>query len=314
MRKAILVTGGRGFLGRALARAFKQQGYRVVGLGHGDWTPQEALAHGFDAWYAGDVSLVTLASLKESFDVIAHCAATSSVPFSLQQPLRAFQMTVQSTAELLEHVRHSGTAPLILYPSSAAVYGAAEDRPLRESDRPNPVSPYGYHKQMTEELLACYARQFGVRSVVIRFFSVYGGGLAKQLLWDAAARLCSGEREAQFWGTGEETRDWIHVDDAAALMMAAVASAQEPYQIVNGAAGERVTVGAVLAQLREALGVDVALRFNGVVRPGDPRYYHADVSRAHAMGWRPSVRLPQGLSEYVDWLRRHRATQTGVAQ
>ena len=313
MSKAILVTGGRGFLGSAVARTFKQQGFRVVGLGHGHWTTDEALAHGFDAWHPGDVSLSSLSALEERFDVIAHCAASSSVPFSLHQPLQAFRMTVQSTAELLEHVRCSGTAPLVLYPSSAAVYGASDDRPLKESDRPNPVSPYGYHKQMTEELLASYARHGGVRSVVIRYFSIYGNGLARQLLWDAAEKLSSGRDVAEFWGTGEETRDWIHVNDAAALMLAA-SSVQDQHLVVNGASGDRVTVAGVLRQLRDALGVDVALRFNGIVKPGDPRHYHADVLRMHALGWRPSVPLDEGLRDYVHWLRRPRATSAGGAR
>jgi UDP-glucose 4-epimerase len=313
MHKAILVTGGRGFLGRAVARAFRQQGFRVVGFGHGDWTVDEALAHGFDAWHAGDVTLSTLSTLNERFDVIAHCAAASSVTFSLEQPLQAFRMTVQCTAELLEHVRRAGSTPLVLYPSSAAVYGAADDRPLKESDRPNPVSPYGTYKQMAEELLASYARHSGVRSVVIRYFSIYGSGLAKQLLWDAAAKLSSGQPVAEFWGTGEETRDWIHVDDAAALMLAA-STVRDQHVVVNGASGDRVTVADVLGQLRDALGVDVALRFNGIVKPGDPRYYHADVSRMHALGWRPSVRLHDGLRDYVRWLRRQDVAAAGGVQ
>jgi len=164
------------------------------------------------------------------------------------------------------------------------------------------VSPYGYHARMTEELLAYHARFFGTRVTVVRFFSIYGPGLAKQLLWDAAAKLRSSEGIAEFWGTGEETRDWIHVDDAASLMVATSAM-EATYAIVNGASGERVTVAEVLEQLREALGVDVQLRFNGIVKPGDPRYYHADVSRARALGWSPSVRLREGIERYVEWLR-----------
>lgn len=302
MEQTILVTGGRGFLGQAVARAFKRRGCHVVGLGHGDWTPDEARAHGFDAWHRGDVSLSTLAALNERFDAIAHCAASSSVPFSLEQPLQAFRMTVQCTAELLEHVRCSGSAPLVLYPSSAAVYGAAEDRPLKELDRPNPVSPYGYHKQMVEELLASYARHNGVRAVAIRFFSIYGPGLAKQLLWDASTALTSAQGPVTFWGTGEETRDWIHVNDAAALVVG-LSVTTAPFSIVNGAAGERVTVRAVLEMLRDALDVNTEIRFNDVVRQGDPRFYHADVSKARQLGIEPSVTLVNGLRGYAQWFK-----------
>jgi UDP-glucose 4-epimerase len=302
MQRTVLVTGGFGFLGRAIARAFNQRGDRVVGLGHATWTIPEARSHGFDVWRTCDVSMQDLEALSERYDVVVHCAANSSVPYSLNRPLEAFQRTVQSTAELLEHLRRSGSNPLVIYPSSAAVYGAAEDRPLRESDTPNPVSPYGHHKQMTEDLLMCYARYFDVRAAVVRFFSVYGPGLAKQLLWDAAGKLTSGCADATFWGTGEETRDWLHVDDAASLV-ATLSERKEQFLVVNGASGERVTVATVLRMLCLALGTDVTLHFNGMVKPGDPRHYHADMATASAMGWRPAVPLAQGLDQYARWYR-----------
>ena len=276
---------------------------RVVGIGHGAWSREEALAHGFDVWRQADVSLSGLQGLDGPFELVVHCAGAGSVARSMSHPLEAFRKTVQGTAELLEHLRVLESDARLVYPSTAAVYGAAADRPLLETDAPNPVSPYGYHARMTEELLAYHSRFFGTHVAVVRFFSIYGPGLAKQLLWDAAAKLRDSEAVAEFWGTGEETRDWIHVDDAASLMVA-TSAIQEPYAIVNGASGERVTVADVLGQLREALGVTVAVRFNGVVKPGDPRYYHADVSRARALGWLPSVNLRAGLDNYVDWLRQ----------
>lgn len=303
MRKTVLVTGGFGFLGRAVARLLARQGVRVVGVGHGAWTAEEARAQGFDAWREADVSLAGLQGLDGPYDLVVHCGGAGSVARSMTHPLEAFNKTVQGTAELLEHLRGIGSTARIVYPSTAAVYGAADDRPLVESDAPNPVSPYGYHARMTESLLEYHARFFGTRVAVIRFFSIYGPGLTKQLLWDAAAKMRSGAPVAEFWGTGEETRDWIHVDDAASLMVA-MAGAREPHIVVNGATGERVTVAHVLHRLRDALGVEAALRFNGVIKPGDPRYYHADVARARALGWRPSVSLEDGLHGYVDWLRQ----------
>ena len=304
MQQSVLITGGFGFLGQAVARLLKRQGFRVVGIGHGAWSREDALAHCFDVWREADVSLTGLKGLDGPFELVVHCAGAGSVARSMSHPLEAFRKTVQGTAELLEHLRLVESKARLVYPSTAAVYGTAADRPLLETDLPNPVSPYGYHARMTEELLAYHARFFGTRVAVVRFFSIYGPGLAKQLLWDAAAKLSSSKGVAEFWGTGEETRDWIHVDDAASLMVA-TSAIQEPYAIVNGASGERVTVADVLEQLRDVLSVDVALRFNGVVKPGDPRYYHADVSRARALEWRPSVRLREGLEGYVEWLRRH---------
>lgn len=308
-RRSVLVTGGFGFLGRACARTFQARGYRVVGIGHGAWSAEAAAAHGYDRWVEGDVSLADLSALGDPFDVVAHCASNGSVPYSLTHPLEAFQRTVGSTAELLEHLRRTGGNPLVIYPSSAAVYGATPDRPLDETDTPNPVSPYGFHKQMTEELLRAHAHSFGLRAVAVRFFSIYGPGLEKQLLWDAAAKLLSGAPEALFWGTGGETRDWIHADDAAALMVH-LADRTEIPAVVNGASGVRVTVREVLERLRTALGVDIPIAFNGTIKAGDPRFYHADVARLDGLGWRPAIALPDGLARYAHWIRSVRGLPT----
>jgi UDP-glucose 4-epimerase len=304
---SVLITGGRGFLGRAAARAFRADGWRVVGLGHGGWTGDESAGQGFDAWHEADVSLAGLQALgDERFDVVVHCAANSAVDASLRAPLDAFRRTVHSTAELLEHLRGRHPGALVVYPSSAAVYGAAGDRPLHESDPPNPVSPYGFHKLMTETLLAAHAACFGQRAIVVRFFSIYGPGLAKQLLWDAAGRLATDAPEVSFWGTGDETRDWIHVDDAAALLVAAARSTAR-YGVVNGGGGERVTVAAVLAMLRAALGATPCIAFDGRTKPGDPLYYHADIEGARALGWRPAVPLATGIEAYARWWKAHHA-------
>jgi UDP-glucose 4-epimerase len=302
MAKTALITGGHGFLGRACARKFKALGHRVVGVGHGFWTPEQALSHGFDDWRTGDISLEGLAPLDEPWDVVLHCASNGSVATSIHQPHESFQRTVESTACLLEHLRRQRCSPVLIYPSSAAVYGTADDRPLQETDPSRPVSPYGFHKRMTEDLLESEARQLGLRVGIIRFFSIYGAGLQRQLLWDAAEKLRGDPPSCTFWGTGNETRDWIHVDDAAALM-AAFSKSCPSFKVVNGGSGERVTVSQVLHQLRDALGGSTRLEFNGAVKEGDPRHYHADTRQAQALGWQPSISLSQGLRDYAQWVR-----------
>jgi UDP-glucose 4-epimerase len=301
----VLVTGGFGFLGRAVARKFKESGFRVVGVGRGHWAPEESLARGFDVWLNAGVTLPGLMTIKEPFDVIVHCAGNGSVGYSLTNPLQDFSKTVGSTVDLLEYVRLSATAPLIVYPSSAGVYGAVEDRPIREIDRLNPISPYGYHKRIVEELLESYSRTYGINVGIIRFFSIYGPGLTKQLLWDASAKLRgSATVPATFWGTGSETRDWIYIEDAADLVLAR-SRHPERYSVINGASGVRTTVGETLAQLSQALGAKVSYKFSGMVREGDPRFYHADISRAAQLGWSPRTPLARGIASYVQWLLNH---------
>jgi UDP-glucose 4-epimerase len=299
----VLITGGYGFLGRAVAQRFKCEGCRIVGIGRGRWAPEEARTFGFDVWLDAGVSVSSLMTLDEQFDTVVHCAGNGSVGYSLTNPLQDFHKTVQGTAELLEYLRLKESRALIVYPSSAGVYGAKENHPIRESDSLNPISPYGYHKRMVDHLLEMHSTTYGTRAAVIRFLSIYGPGLTKQLLWDACGRLMARKNSdpAVFWGTGQETRDWIYSDDAAELVFTAARST-EGHSVLNGAGGERVTVRETLQLLKSTLGSSVEIAFNGIVRDGDPRFYHADISRAQALGWTPSVRLSEGIRSYLDWL------------
>jgi UDP-glucose 4-epimerase len=305
MLNSVLITGGYGFLGRAVARRFKQQGFRVIGIGRGRWAPEEACAHGFDFWLDAGVTLSSLMTLREPFELIVHCGGNGSVGFSLTNPLEDFYKTVQGTAHLLEFMRLSCAKALLIYPSSAAVYGSKPDRAIKESDALEPISPYGAHKKIVEELLASYSKNYGIRVAVIRFFSIYGPGLTKQLLWDASMRLrAAKDLPAVFWGTGDETRDWISSDDAAALI-SAVSHLEEQFTILNGGSGRRTTVRDTLTLLNQALGMGGAFEFNNRVRDGDPRYYHANIEFATALSWTSRVSLESGIQGYANWLKSY---------
>ncbi|MDA8100066.1 MAG: NAD-dependent epimerase/dehydratase family protein [Nitrospiraceae bacterium] len=307
MSETILVTGGYGFLGRAAAAKFKSRGNRVVGIGNGRWDAAEYRMHGFDAWFDSPVTLSSLLTLDEQFGVIVHCAGNGSVGYSVEHPLQDFQKTVVSTAEVLEYMRLNNPGAMLIYPSSAGVYGAKNDAPIKESDSLNPISPYGFHKRIVEELCQSYSRSYGLRVAIIRFFSIYGPGLTKQLLWDACTKLTSSQNEAVFWGTGDETRDWINIDDATELILRC-ADSERQFSILNGASGKRVTVKDVLSMLRKDLDCAAEVRFNNQVREGDPRYYHADISEAVNIGWMPAVTLQDGIRRYIQWFRKHCTT------
>src|SRR5574340_33785 len=305
MQKSVLVTGGFGFLGRATAKQFKSHGYRVVGVGNGRWYGNDLRSHGFDEWLDAGVTMASLLTLKERFDVIVHCAGNGSVGYSVLNPLQDFKKSVDSTAELLEFVRIGNPEAVVVYPSSAGVYGAKEDYPIRESDDLNPISPYGYNKRLSEQLCESYSKIFGLKTRVIRFFSIYGPGLTKQLLWDASNKLLIAQKEIEFAGSGQETRDFIFVKDAAEFILE-IAVQHEQFIVINGASGIRVTVKSLVEQLRDRINPGLDITFGGSVRPGDPQYYHADISLAASLGWKPSTSLSTGLDQYVDWFRKHK--------
>ena len=301
MSRLALVTGAYGFVGRHVARALAAQDVRVIGIGHGAWGRDEWRRWGIGEWHVADVTTDVLLTYSGEPDVVFHCAGSGSVAFSMTHPWQDFHRTVTTTLSVLEFIRlHHPDARLVM-PSSAGVYGVAETLPISIGAPLNPVSPYGLHKKMAEELCVSYGRHFGLRSALVRLFSVYGIGIRKQLLWDACSKMASGN--AVFGGSGAETRDWIHVEDAAELLVLAAGAADAGCTVMNGAAGQAVTVRDVVDELAHSFG-GVQVRFSGNARPGDPVNYQADISQAARLGWHAKRSWREEMKNYADWFRK----------
>ena len=303
MVKQVVVTGAYGFIGRHVARYLAGQGHKVIGIGHGGWDRAQSQAWGLSNWHTADVTLESLITYAGRPELIVHCAGGASVGFSIERPLQDYQRTVSTTAAVLEFARIHAREAAVVMPSSAAVYGNAHALPIAESAPLQPVSPYGEHKRMAENLCRLYAEKFGVATAVVRFFSVYGPGLRKQLLWDACDRLARNE-PARFFGDGAETRDWLHIDDTVALIELAGGQAGRDCPIVNGGAGQAVSVRELLTHLFRLLGRNDDPVFSGGGRNGDPKHYLADIKAAQRWGWKPGVNWRDGLQQYVDWFRQ----------
>jgi UDP-glucose 4-epimerase len=301
--KKVLITGAYGFLGRYTAKAFKDADYHVSGIGHGKWHKYEYSKWGIDDWFESTITFEALMNINKRFDVIVHCGGSGSVAFSYQNPFEDFQKSVQSTLALLEYIRLQGNPCHFIYPSSPAVQGDVGDKKIKEDDPSDPVSPYGFHKKAAEELCFSYSKNFGLKVSVIRYFSIYGAGLQKQLLWDACMKIKNAVDEVMFFGTGQETRDWLYVTDASALILAIAANEKEKISIVNGGSGVRTTVAQTIAMLVKAYHKQINIKFNQEVKTGDPRFYHADTSKAEHLGWLPQVKVEEGILQYINYFK-----------
>jgi len=288
------VTGAAGFLGGAVAGALVRGGWRVAGF-----DVMQGWAGGCAHWITGEVAREGLARAAAEIgapEIIFHAAGGSSVGASVADPEADFARTVLSLRETLAFMAQHAPDVRLIYPSSAAVYGAAEAGPVEESAWLQPISPYGRNKLQAEFEIAT-AR---VNAVVLRFFSLYGPGLRKQLLWDLATRLAAGPDRLELSGTGEELRDFLFIDDAVRLVGLAASGRST---ILNGGRGEAVSVREAAATLARALGSKAEIGFSGEARAGDPQALVADVSKARAFGVAPRVGFEEGVRRYARWFQ-----------
>ena len=300
--KCAIVTGASGFIGRSVTRHLAENGCIVKGIGTSEISTAERDALSIAEWYSGGISSEVLSQASKNAEVIFHCAGSGSVPLSLREPMVDFEKNVAATATVLNFSRENGKLPVVFL-SSAGVYGNVAKIPIPVTASCDPISPYGINKQIGEILVNQYARCFDVPCAIVRLFSVYGAGLRKQLLWDASHKLHQGD--FTFFGTGEESRDWIHVEDAAELIVRLWRHASVGVPVYNGACGDKVTNRHILGQLAECYGLDHAIAFDGRGRPGDPKAYVADIATSLETGWHPRVALREGLQGYADWFRKN---------
>ncbi len=294
------VAGANGAIGRHVVEQLSAAGWRVAGIGHGpaDWPGPRPIAR----WLAGDVSPDNLARLADRLgapDLVINLAGGSSVGVSLSDPEGDFERTVTASIHLLEFIRARAPNARLVAASSAAVYGDGHAGPIDEAAATDPISPYGRHKLLMEQSLASFGETFGVASVIVRLFSVYGPGLRKQMIFDLCARLSAAPDRVVLWGTGEETRDWLFIGDAARLLIEIAAFASPAAPIYNGCTGQARSVGEMARLLSAAWGLGAEIAFDGVARAGDPRHLVGSTRRLASTGFRPRVSLEDGLRQVV---------------
>ena len=300
--KCALVTGAAGFLGRYVSRELDRRGWSVVGIGNQPIQSFIAADWGIARWSDGPVTQERLESLGVSPQVIVHCAGSGTVSESVQDPLRAFERGVGTTIQVLEFARRCNQVPNFIFPSSAAVYG---NQPLDGTSHigippTEPISLYGVYKLLAEEAIRGHARMLGMPATIVRFYSLYGPGLHKQLPWDACHKMV--HSDAQFFGTGDEERDFLHVTDAAAMLALANEFASRDVPCFEGGTGTCTTVRCVVEMLRGVVNPICKLKWDGVTRAGDPwkMFTHASYG-LQIPGFVAAIDVQSGMQQYARW-------------
>jgi len=299
--KTLIITGVNGFIGSHVARRLAPE-YTLVGMGSGSVDAHGLCRHYVQMTLPHPDFAQVVAQYKPA--ACLHFAGSASVPASFEHPGVDFQSgpaTVFQILDALRQQREQSGPCLFLFPSSAAVYGNPASLPVTEDFPTRPISPYGYHKRMSETLIEEFHTLYDVPYLVLRIFSCYGPGLRKQLLWDLSRKIADGRVE--LFGTGEETRDYIYVEDLAEVVAITLRRGIRN-TVLNVANGIEVSTRTVAETMLRAMGrADLQPVFLGQNKPGDPLHWRCDCSRLRELGYRPAWDMPQGVARYVDWLR-----------
>jgi UDP-glucose 4-epimerase len=303
-----LVTGGAGFIGSNIVRHLLAEGLTVTVLDNLFSGHEENLAPfpqiEFVRGDVRDAAAVTAAARDAS--VVFHLAASVGNKRSIDHPVDDSQINVLGTINVLEAARHHGVRKVV-FSSSAGIFGELKTIPIREDHPAEPDTPYGASKLCAEKMCLAYAKLYELEAVCLRYFNVYGINQRYDAYGNVipifAQRAITG-RPIEIFGDGEQTRDFVNVNDVVqanyrAGMATGVSGA------FNIASGTRITINELTRLISDASGLSPTVEYKAP-RPGDVRHSVADISAArNAFGYQPSVQLNSGLQEYMAWAKMH---------
>jgi len=308
-----LVTGGAGFIGCNLTRYLLDRGCEVVVLDNFATGKRENLADVADRieLIEGDIrDRDTVDRAVAGCAAIFHEAALGSVPRSVEDPLTSHDVNVNGTITVLEAARAAGVKRIVFAASSSA-YGDQPESPKHEGMVPLPISPYAASKVACEAYMRGYAAVFGLETICLRYFNVFGPYQDPDSTYAAVipawvSRILKGQKPIVY-GDGEQSRDFCYIDNVCeANWLAANAPAEVcDGKAINIACNRSTSLNEILDQLRELLGSDIEAQYADP-RPGDVKHSLADVSlAAETIGYEPKVYFAEGLSMSIDWYRRN---------
>jgi len=305
-----LVTGAAGFIGRSIAAALLQRGDTVRGVDNLSTGMRKNLIgiEGME-FLEGDLADPAVsAKACEGVDTIFHEAALPSVPRSVADPLSTNVACIDATLNLLMAARAAGVRRVI-YAASSAAYGESPMLPKHEEMLPAPITPYAVAKLAGEHYLACFTRVYGLETVSLRYFNVFGPyqdptSHYSGVLAIFCRKMLAGEQPT-IYGDGEQSRDFTYIDNVVAgnLLAAEAPSEKVAGLMMNLATGEKITLNQTFEILKGLTGYNGKPAYEDG-RAGDIKESLADISRAKSLlGYKPIVSFSEGLRRTVDWYK-----------
>lgn len=305
MANRYLVTGGAGFIGSHIVMRLVHDGavVRVVdNLSTGQIQRLDRVRSAIE-WVQGDLADEAVAkNVVDGMDFVVHQAAVPSVQRSLSDPLGTNQANVVGTLNLLESSRRAGIRRFV-YASSSSAYGDTEVLPKHEDMPPNPMSPYALQKFVGERYCKLYYDLYGLETVNLRYFNVFGPGQDPHSEYSAVIprfiNYLLTNRPITIFGDGEQSRDFTFVENVVEANLLALGALNAAGKMCNIGCGERITLNQLVANLEEELGVKANVT-HLPPKLGDVRHSLADIERARAiLNYQPRVMVKEGLRRTV---------------
>lgn len=300
-QKTWVITGGAGFIGKHLARELVRLGQKVRifdNFSAGGRDGLEGLPGGVQVVEGDILEPASLLPVFEGADYVLHHAALVSVPRSVSHPLPTLQTNIQGTANVLHAARQCGVKRVV-FASSCAIYGNGETLPYREDSPRDILSPYALSKQAGMDLCDFYTRTYGLETVSLVYFNVFGTGQNPDSPYAAVIakfmRLAKQKQPLSIEWDGLQSRDFVHVRDVVQANLLAALKAR-PAQSYNVAFGRDYSMLELADLIEKISGRTLTRRFLPK-RPGDSRRSRADISKIKQLGFRPAVSLEEGLKE-----------------
>lgn len=306
----VLVTGAAGFVGSAIVRRLLSDGHEVTGI--------DALTDSYDvalkqrnletltdpsfSFVRADLLDVELGPLLQDVELVFHEAGQPGVRSSWGAEFPIYsRANVDATQRLLEAARGATALRRFVYASSSSIYGDATRYPVTELDLPRPVSPYGVTKLAGEHLTRLYATVFGVPTVALRYFTVYGPGQRPDMAFTIFAKAALAGTPLRVHGDGTQIRDFTYVEDVVEANLLVALGEVEAGSVFNVSGGTSATVRDAIAIIGAAVGHSVSVEYGPKV-PGDVfRTGGSSEALRAATGWSPRVSLEEGLTRQVSW-------------
>ena len=306
-----LITGGAGFIGSNLVEELLKRGHEVRVLDNFSTGNRANLAEFKDRieLFEGDLrSYHIVRQAVDGVDFILHQGALPSVPRSIQDPITSNEVNVSGTLNILDAAVAAGVKRVV-FASSSSIYGDNPTLPKREDMKPNPLSPYAVSKMAGEKYCQVFARIYGLHTVALRYFNVFGPRQNPDSQYSAVIpkfiKAILTDQQPVIYGDGEQSRDFTYIANVVEANILATEADAPPGEVYNCAVHQRITLNELVDAINRIVGKNIKPIYADP-RPGDVKHSFADITKIQQqMGYTPKIKFEEGLRLTIDWFRKH---------